>query len=228
MKRIILFLLALTLVFSLFACNKSDKKAPADPTEQTPEDESPRYTGMLFDNEMTFFFNGKSATLSFTQMETFELDDGKLVGIVLIANATTAAAKNGNGFSIDLTADDSPYIVGLSAAGDGAEAYMAEQKALYLELVESDADKELVNVLFTGKSVHFYHDSALTTFLFDIVGYDITLIGDTQFRFDECRFADGTKVSFEYYESGNLKKETYYLVNGEVDHTVEHDDVSEN
>ncbi len=222
MKKIILFLLALTLVFSLFACNKSDKKAPADP----PEDESLECKGMLFDNEMSFSFNGKHAILTLLQMETFELDDGKIVGTVLIANVTTAAAKDGNGFSVDLTADNSPYIVGLTAAGDGAEAYMAEQKAIYLELVESDADKELVNVLFTGESVYFYHDSALTTFLFGIIGYDITLIGDTQFRFDECRFADGTKVSFEYYESGNLKKETYFLVNGEIDYVNEYEDTS--
>lgn len=222
MKKIILFLLSLTLVFSLFACNKSDKKAPADP----PEGESLRCKGMLFDNEMSFSFNGKHATLSLTQMETFELDDGKIVGTVLIANVTTAAAKAGNGFSVDLTADDSPYIVGLTAEGDGAEAYMAEQKAIYLELVESDADKELVNVLFTGESVHFYHDSALTTFLFGIIGYDITLIGDTQFRFNECRFADGTKVSFEYYESGNLKKETCFLVSGEIDYVNEYEDTS--
>ena len=100
MKKFLCVVCCAFLVLSLFACNKSDKKAPADP----PEGESLKCKGMLFDNEMTFFFNGKSATLSLTQMETFELDDGKLVGIVLIANATTAAAKNGSDDSGDMGA----------------------------------------------------------------------------------------------------------------------------
>ena len=226
MKRIILLLLAVTLVFSLFACNKSDKKPSDPPPASTPDGEELKCDGMLFDNEMSFHFNGKHATLSLTQIETLELDDGKIVSTVLVANATTASKKNGNGFSVDLTADDSPYIVGLSAAGDGAEAHMAQRKELLLKLVKSDSDKALVDKLFTDGSIYFYHDSALTTFLLGIIGYDITIIGDTQFRFDECRFADGTKVSFEYYESGNLKKETYYLASGEIDHVNEHEDTS--
>ena len=226
MKRLILFLLAITLAFSLFSCDKSEKGSSKTPPDTDPNNEMTSYSGKLFGSDVRFSLNGKHGVLSLTKSETLE-KDGKLVSYVLILSATTNAVKDGNCYSLDLTVSDAAYIAILSAAGDGAEAFLTETKGEIIALAKSDDDIALINELFEKGSVAFYKDSALTSLLDWLVGYDVTLINDTQFRFDECRYADGSKIVWEYYESGNVKSEKRYRADGEVDYSNDFDDHSE-
>lgn len=207
MKRLLTLLMAVIMVFSLFACDSGDESEVI-------------YKCALQDGNFTLKVKGESVTM----LNTAEGVEGgveiKSTTAIIGGKATVSGGK--------LTADFSgnvKYEVSLTVKGDDAEQYLNSMKEFFLEAVKTDADKKLVNDLMSGKTVSFDKSSALAALIVDVsyIRADVNASKESAL-FTEIGYMSGDKTVYEYYESGSLKSESYYDEEGELIYSDEHED----
>lgn len=207
MKKLATLLLAVIMVFSLFACDNGD-------------DTVNTYVGTIFGNKFTLKIDGDSATAINLHKET---DDGvaMTVEMQLIGGKATVS---GNNVSADFSKSVT-YGLSFSFSGEGAEEFANAFKKSLLSGVSTDSDKKLVNDLFEGKTIRFDKSSILSK-LFEGFVYVSAIVDNASGSalYTEARYENGRKVVYEYYESGAIKKETYYNADGAIDSVEEYED----
>lgn len=207
MKKIIPLLLAIIMVFSLFSCDEEDKGNTLT------------YTGSFFDGELTLYVKGDTVTAVNTSQH---VEDGISVSMtmsIIGGRATVSDDTVDADFSGNIT-----YELAFAFDGEGVEEYVSEVKEYWLSEVTSDADKKLVNDLFSGKTVRYDKTSALA----DMNEWGMTFISadvnGNKALFTEVGYFSGEKWVFEYYDDGSLKTESFYNSNGDLDYSNSYGD----